>query len=369
MKMDYTDLIFSDAHLRQRRGDEQYAIRQIVRAAKKYKVQNVWLTGDGIDKQSNRSAVAHFMFRQLLDPLREAKIKFFFLQGQHDWDDPAWPLAHEWAVHAHQQELPLGPYMAYGLDFQHFGVLQEELSKVPDGCNLLLAHQAWGEWMRFDDVPQGDFAQVPGHMQIVISGDLHQKVQEKKHKNKDGDKILTISPGATCAQKMDEPHEHFYILVRQDGMFEFKLLQSRAFIDWDVMTTKGEVDDFVENFEAHYQIAMQKAAAGNYPAEMMKPYLHVTYSHKLGAEVVRRVNKVVSDRAFINFRENPPEEKAGNKGKPDKKVKGEAVTPLTELAKEVSKEEKPEVFELTSRLLQASSFPEEFARWRAEQME
>ena len=58
----------SDTHLRDRRGDEQYAFKQLVDAALKHKVRYVCLAGDLLDKQSNRAAVIKFLLGWELIP-------------------------------------------------------------------------------------------------------------------------------------------------------------------------------------------------------------------------------------------------------------------------------------------------------------
>lgn len=359
-------LLFADSHARDRRGDEQFALAQIGKAAKKHKVKRVILAGDGIDKQSNRSRAVTSMFR-FIDRLEEAAIEFWFLQGQHDWDEPPWPSAHRWAKHLHKRVVEMGELTAYGLDFQPYGKLQEEMAVINDAklpVNFLIAHQTWGDWMGDIAVPQGEFVQVPGPITHLFTGDLHQKKLEK-HKNADGDKMFVCSPGATCAQKIDEPHEHYYVLLGDDGIFRFEKLKSRVFIDWDVMVYLEDQERFMAEIEATLETALQKAVAEDYPEELQKPYLRVTYSHKL-PDTVRRVEKAVSGRAILYFKEMPPEEKQASKTKQLKGSKEKAVTPLSVLDQEVDKKEEPEVYELTARLLQSTNYEDEFARWRSE---
>jgi predicted phosphodiesterase len=363
--MPYEALLFADSHLK-RRVDEQFAMRQIADLAKRKKVKHVIGAGDILDKQSNRADTISYLF-EFIYQLEEAGITFWYLKGNHDWDEVGWPEGHRGAKHLHKQTLEFESLTAYGLDYQPHGKLQEELAEIPRGCNLLVAHQTWGDWMGDIASPQGDFAQIPGHVTHVFSGDLHQ-VKMDKCKNADGRIMLCISPGATTMQKIDEPAEHFCMLLDTKGIFSKSGLKSRVLIDWDVMNHTEDVERFVAEIEAELATAQQTAAANDYPETMLLPYLRVTYSHKL-VDVVRRVEKVVAGRALLNWKELPPEAKQPQKNKVLKQALGAAaaaVTPLTVLPTKVDKEEKPEVFDLASRMLSSNNFEDEFGRWWTE---
>jgi predicted phosphodiesterase len=360
--MAYVALLCADLHVK-RRVDEQYALKQIVSAAIKNKVKFVIAAGDRFDRQTNRSDAVNSFYTQLTR-LYDKDIEFWYLQGQHDFDDPPWLAGHPAAKHLHKQTLTVGPYTAYGLDFQSVGKLQEELAEIPKECDLLVAHQTWGEWMGSIASPQGQLAQIPGHVLCVFSGDLH-KYRYERNKNSDGDAMLCISPGATAMQKIDEPTTHYYLLMDDSGAFHRRELLSRRVIDWPVMTVKEDMDRFMEEIEGVLATEIQVAVGREYPEEMVKPYLRVTYSHRL-PDVLRRVEKIVAGRAIHYWKELPPEEKQSSKNKPLKVTGDLAVTPLSLLPSRVNKEEKPEVFELTARLLVAENPQEEFQRWWAE---
>ncbi len=357
----YDSLWFADAH-QKRRADEQFALKQVVDAAIKHKVKCVIGAGDLLDRQTNRAETVGYFFKQL-DRLEEADIGFDYLQGQHDWDEPSWMSGHRLSCHIHQATFEMGPYAGYGLDFQPFGTLQEKLAEIPEDCNLLVAHQGWGAWMGEEKSPQGDFAQVPGHITHVVTGDLHHWKLEK-HKNADGVKMLTLSPGALCMQKINEPADHFYALMTEAGIFEQKPLQSRVFIDWSALMRTEDLDKFMSEIEGELAAAQQTAASKDYPEEMLRPYLRVTYLHTL-TDAVRRIEKAVAGRALLYWKELPPEDKAPAKDRP-KVVKGAAVTPLMVLPKKVDKDKQPEVFDLTTRLLTAQEHKEAFQNWWTE---
>ncbi len=351
----------SDTHLR-RRVDERHAFSQIVDAAIAHRV-DVIAAGDLIDKQSNRSETITFLYRQL-DRLREDDLRFYYTQGQHDMDDPPWLSAHPAARHLHREACELADLTAYGLDWQPFGKLQEELAEIPDTVDLLVCHQVWSNWMGDIAAPQGSFEQIPGFIKYVHTGDLHQWRLEQK-KNADGEKMMVLSCGATTQQTIIEPSTHHYALLYPDGKFEKKNLRSRVMIDSSLITKLEDLDLFMSELEPTLAQSEQMAAAMELPDEMYKPYLRVSFSGKV-PDVVRRATKAVADRALLYFKEVIPEEKVAAYQKAKKAEKGEAVTPLSVLSQEVDKEEKPGVYGLCERLLAAGDKEAEFAKWRGE---
>jgi hypothetical protein len=355
-------LLCSDTHVRPRREDEKHAFRQIIDRAVKEKIPII-AAGDLIDKQTNRAETITFLYKQL-DRLGEAGQRFYFTQGQHDYDFPAWLSAHPIAFHLHKEVIDFDEFVVYGLDWQPYGKLQEELAEIPDTVNFLVCHQVWSNWMGDIAAPQGSFEQIPGHITIVHTGDLHQWKLERQ-KNADGKKMLVVSCGATAQQKIDEPDTHNYALLYPDGKVERQRLNSRVMVDCSIINRLEDVEAFMADLEPLLETAAQRAAAMELPDEMAKPYMRVTYSSKL-PDTVRRVEKVVADRALLVFKQLLPPEKLDAYQKAKKVEKGEAVTPLSVLSEEVSKDDKPGVYELVERLLTASDKELEFARWRSE---
>jgi hypothetical protein len=250
----------------------------------------------------------------------------------------------------------------YGLDYQPFGVLQEELASIPQQTELLIAHQTWGDWMGDLTSPQGDFAQIPANITHLLSGDYH-KFKIEHYKNAGGRPILCCSPGAVAAQAINEPHEHCCVLLTKDAKFEKHGLHSRRFIDWPTILYQEDLAAFVSGIDATLTELFEFTDAHDYPDEIRQPYLRVTYTHKL-PDVVRRVEKIVNGRALLYFKELPPEDKQPQKAKaqiPD------SLTPLGLLPQRVNKDEKPKTFALASRLLEAADPQEEFQRWWTEQ--
>lgn len=359
---EYVALLFADAHERERRGDEAFALQQIADAAVRRGVKCVVAAGDLLDKQANR-ARAVVSWSRFVEHLEQHGIEFFFIEGQHEADTVAWLGVHRWATCLHQHVAKLGPYTAYGLSFQTAGRLQEELARIPSTCDLLIAHQTWADWMGDITSPQGAFCEVPGHIKAVFTGDLHQRKLESV-KNAAGRNMLVCSPGATVAQKIDEPHDNYYVLMTADGTFEFKKLRSRPFIDWPVMNRPEDLNAFASLIEAELAKAAQRAVAQELPEYMAKPLLRYTFSSRL-EDAKRRVERLVAGRVFLFERELPPEEKveAWRERRPATTAAGAALTPLNVLPEVVDRDERPAVFELASRLLQPGDYKSAFQAW------
>jgi len=368
-------VMFGDSHLQESawasskiQGDSMYSLEQIFSYAIRNKAKAVVGAGDLIDKQRNRAGPINYFHTQI-DRLEEAGVPFWFIEGQHDMDDPPWLSGHRWAKHMHKEEVQLGNFKLYGLNYLAFGELQEALDNVPDDTDMLVCHQTWGDWMGDIASPQGDFSQVPV-VKLLFSGDFHKFVLEKA-KGKDGQKIIVCSPGSTCMQEINEPPEKYFIAFMDDGTFQRVKLKTRRMIDWPVMNRPEELNAFPEQIEGELASAAQKAAGLELPDNLTTPLLRVTYSNRL-EDAVRRVEKVVAGRAHLFFKELPPEEKLA-KMSIAKKEKGEAVTPLTELPKEVDQEKEPDVFSVVQRLLttaQAGGNPkDELLKWRSEYLE
>jgi hypothetical protein len=212
--------------------------------------------------------------------------------------------------------------------------------------------------------PQGAFAEVPGHITRLFTGDLHKFVLEQ-HQNADGRPMVCCSPGATCQQKIDEPTQHYYVLLREDGSFVRMPLKSRVMIDWPVMQTKEDLERFPAEIEARLATAQQTWAAADMPDELAKPYLRVTYNHTL-TDAERRVTRSVNERAILTFKEQPPEVLVSVFE--SRLPPGAAATPEAVLPEVLDPEDDPQAYELATRLLAPGDAQAAYARWHAEFM-
>lgn len=362
----------SDLHLCDR-IDEQYAFEQIVDSAVAG-ASGLVIAGDNLDKQSNRSSPVAFFYGQL-NRLQEAGVPVWLIEGQHDADTPPWFAGHPWAVSLHKQIVEVGPFTLYGLNFQPYGKLQEELAEIPTEVDTLIAHQRWSNWMGEITSPQGDFAQIPGHIQRLYTGDLHQWRLEM-HPNADGVEMTCLSTGATTVRKIDEPWEHYSAVLTVGGNIRQKKLKGRVYVDLGVCNRDEDVDRLLGTFEAYLAAALQRGAAMDLPQAMLKPVFRVAYGQAV-LDTVRRVDRLVNGRAFIRYKEIPPEAKmtprpiqvtVGDDGRPVY-TGGEAVTPLSLLDEELDRNEQPDAYALVSMLLEPGDQAVRFAEWKKQYME
>lgn len=359
----YEALMCADVH-ETRRPDAHFALAQIVDIAIQSEVKQVLAAGDLTDRQTNRAEPIHSWHTQL-DRLETADIRFRFIEGQHDEDQPPWLSGHRWAAHAHKKTFQVGSMLGYGLNFQRWGDLQEELKKIPEDVQFLMMHQVWGDWMGDIAAPQGDFAQVPGHIKMLLSGDLHQCAIEK-HKNAAGSKMTVISPGAAFQLKVDEPHEHFVILLDRSGNLTKRKLRSRPYLETELIQDEEQIETFLK--EIGDLLAKTEALNGDVPAAVRKPILRVQLGHLMSG-AAPRIEKAVEGKVILKFRQLPPPERvAAAKERNEARKKGEAITPLGVLAKRVNREEKPMLYDAAERLLRAQDPADEFRRWWAEQL-
>lgn len=367
-------VILADAHLQDGawaskpiRGDAKFGFRQAISYAVKRGIKDVIGAGDLIDQQRNRSSPITFL-QQQLDRLAQLGGRFHYVQGQHDFDDPPWLSGCRAADHLHKRSVEINGLSFYGLDFQVQGRLQEELDAIPAGTDVLVAHQVWGDWMGSVALPQGSFSDVPTAA-VLVSGDLHQR-RDEQHRGKDGQPLRTLSPGATCKQAINEPAEHYFVVLRDDGSFVHRKLRSRVALESPVLNRPEDVDQFVAELDRLLEEAADEAAVRRLPEALRKPLLRVTYSHRLG-DAERRIAKRLDGRAHLFPTELPPPEKLETR--PAAAVAVAAaddapVTPLTELDAEVDPAAQPEAHRLLARLLQAADPRRELAAWRAEFM-
>lgn len=354
----FVGLVFADSHLRCRRGDEQFALEQLVDLALQERVEVVVGAGDLLDRQTNRSGPVSFFMSQV-DRLRVGGVAFRFIQGNHDRDDPPWlaGLGH----HCHKNIFRFGPYLAYGLDCQARGLLQQALAEVPRECSLLLCHQSWGAWMGEETLPQGEFCEVPAHVQVLVTGDYHKYVSGR-YKNAGGAEMLVVSPGATCQQRSNEPSEHYCLLMAASGRSVRRRLRSRPFVDFGVLNTSADVDRVVSSAADTIDRARATAEAAGLPDTICKPWVRVTYARRLGDQTVRRIEKVLGDRVYVSWRELD-DVVAAAVGEGDVSVAGDAVTPESVLSVLLDRRAEPAAFALAARILAAGDlFAEEYRR-------
>jgi hypothetical protein len=355
-------LFAADTHLierswssRQITGDSYYSFTQLIDAAISLRVP-LFILGDVLDHAVNGSSPIVF-FNQQMERMKLAGVPVWIIQGQHEYQDTPWLHTHPWPKHMHGKSVRIGVFDLYGLDYQPSGKLQEALSTIPVGTNILCAHQVWAEFAGEVCAPQGSFGDVPG-VSVVFTGDLH-KTKKLVTRGKSGQTLTAYSPGSISMNAIDEPAIKNYLVLHDDGGVSAVPLKTRPMIDWFVMNTSEDLDKFVSDFDKALLVVQDKAVG--LPSEIAVPLLRVTYSYRL-TDAVQRVRHVVAGRAHLFFKELSPE--------PEQAVQVTAVTGLATmeafLPDYLKSRELAYLQDDCSRLLAAEDVAAELQRMRAE---
>lgn len=370
-------VMFADSHLQESAwsnmrvpGDAKYALEQIVDYAVKNAVPAVFGAGDLIDKQKNRAGPINF-FHSKLDALEGAGSAFYFIEGQHDMDDPPWLAGHRWAQNLDGVTVDIGGRKFSGLSYTPAGLLQERLEEVEADTDVLVAHQVWDDWMGDIANPEGSFADVH-RCDAVFTGDLHKFVLEDALGA--GDRPMKVcSPGSTCMQDISEPPNKYFVRYTDAGKFVRVPLLSRPVIEFPVIARRDDLDRFADELKSYLDASTSESASVGRPDYIRKPLLRVSYSASL-TDAAARIEKLVGQTAYLFLKENASEERqARSSAAKSSAAAGNAVTPSSALADEVDASAEPEVYALCRRLLAAdaagSDPASELSKWKSEFME
>ena len=285
-------LIFADSHAQ--RGawadypiydDALWALRQIAQLVIDEGVSVVIGCGDLLDKIVNRAGPP----AMLADfDNRLGGVPFYFVQGQHERDDPPW-LSLTRAEHIHGRTITLHDNRkVYGLDCLGPAALAESLAGIPADTDILVAHQMWAEWMGNIARPQGRLADVP-NVSAVWTGDWHDHRLEAITAA-DGRALLVLSPGATCKQAIDEPDRHgvvIYDTTKPPGQLDAYRciwLHSRPVVRVGPIMTEEEAEATVAGVvglaaDAVLAFAKEVEQTGlEPPAGLFEPLIRLEYS-------------------------------------------------------------------------------------------
>lgn len=357
-------VVFADAHLQKRawahrpiEGDAYHAFEQIVSYAIERELPLIG-AGDLIDKRVNDAGPIVFL-RDQLDRLEDHS-PLYFIQGQHEMDDPPWFSVSSSAKHLHRKLREIRGLAVYGLDFQPVDRLRPELDEIPKEADVLIAHQVWSDWMGDIANPQGSFADVPV-VRTTITGDLH----EWKIANvggKDGQDLRVYSLGSTCMQDISEPVAKSFAVLKSNGRLERVALTTRPSIQVSHLIVESDVTSLLEELPKLLEKADDESQG--LPENLRMPLMRVTYAHHL-SDVPRRIANVVAGRAHLFWRELAPE-----KPKVVPKVKefsrGDALTLESVLPEHVDPEKDSALFALAQRSLAASEVEADLRRWFTE---
>lgn len=357
-------LFFADAHLQESAwstraviGDAAFALDQIVTAAIRNKVAAVFGAGDLIDKQRNRAYPIREFFRQL-DRLRDADIPFYYIQGQHDRDNPTWLSAHSHAQHLHGKTVNLDGFQIYGMDWQPADKIHDEMAKIPQGTDILVAHQVWGEFMGGVTTPEANFEDVP-IVATVFTGDLHVN-RTFSTIGKSGQSVTVYSPGSTCRQSIDEQPDKYFMLL-EDGNWTTSSLDVRPTLDDIEITDDDTLDKYLSNLPINITGVLDLYK--HLPPHMRKPYLRVKYAAELN-DAARRLEAACADKVHLFLKEIPKQKEKLVAAVSTNEI--DVLTPVSLLSVAVNKEEDPQLFSAVYRFLTATNIDTELEAFRQE---
>ena len=385
-------LVASDLHLKRRtwsnrpiEGDSYFAWEQIVEQAITHEVKVVILAGDILDKQINGSEPIVKLVEGITR-LGKAGIQTLFIQGQHEYQEIPWASISPYATHIHRNHyFEVDDAVIVGIDFQPKERLFDELSWVYETLDarpeetVLVMHQVWQDWMGDKALPQGALQDVinfiPG-LSLLITGDLHQSRLEDAESS-EGELVQSLrvlSPGSTCMQSIAEPEDkNCYLLTSRTsgetsgtaGRAVADILEvtlsSRRFVDWPFLSSPGDIEDVIREFDEVFDETQSYAEANELPDFMRKPLVRFRYDYSLSGDI-RRLENLVGDRGHIFLKEYAPsdDDNSFSSLTPDSRVL------MSTLLDEVDCDEN--VRQLASRLLSGADPTEELGRWQKEKL-
>ena len=287
------------------KGDSYAAIQEGMQVFYDYGAPAVIHAGDAVDKRVQKGTKAFSCVMNLLnewDTYGEGE--FYFIQGQHGFmhapEQPYFSIC-GWATHVHQMSFEVGPFRVYGLDFQQPGELQRELDDIPQGTDILIAHQTWSDWMGDHIKCQGSFSDIPV-VGTVITGDFHQFV-DYGCVGKDGQELRAFSPGATHFRNISEPVDHYVALLYDDGSIEkVQLTQTRKKYDIEVSDEESlekaleVIPEMLQEAAEHAEKLLPNNRAPH--RDIGTPIIRVTYPHGLSYPL-SKIRQAVDDRAHL----------------------------------------------------------------------
>jgi hypothetical protein len=150
----------------------------------------------------------------------------------------------------------VGNKTVYGIDWNSADKVQDALNSIPEGTDILVAHQVWEELMGDVRGCEASFANVPT-VNTVFTGDFHQN-KVFTIVGRDGQTLQAISPGSTNFRKINEPVDKFFYVLKSDYTWAKVRIPTRRRMDLRILTDK----DFV-NFEKTFNTAYEECLIEN----------------------------------------------------------------------------------------------------------
>lgn len=225
-------------------GDAYAALHQLIDIAEEYSAESVILAGDVFDTDNPTSEDVQ-CFQRFAAALWQKGIGLFYLSGQHDAANPSWPGSiHPHAVELDGKLLHFSAGKVFGISHVKKRFLPGKLQSVPEGCDLVVAHQLWQELLGSGDrFADASILEVP-HARWLYSGDMHRKATAKGLRP-DGRPITAVSTGATHLRRLGEPTAH-YVGLWEGSKIRFVRLYSRPIAEVSIPGRAVEVSSYLD---------------------------------------------------------------------------------------------------------------------------
>lgn len=340
-------------------GDAYAAASVICEKAIEEKIPQIIVAGDLTETARPPSEVINFLYSRL-DQLQENCVRFAFIQGQHGKSDPPWPLVHPNATYIDKAVFQLGDASAYALDWRSRDEFQRELAEVPETCSILIAHQVWQDFMGGIRNCEAAFSDLPGHVELLITGDFHQTKTVETY-NKAGKRMRVVSPGSTHMRAIDEPVDKYYYVLYDDLSVKKEKIPTRPVLKSSLI----EDEKGFENLLSELEVWLEAPCEATLPPEVRKPLLRISYS--AGVEnAYRRLKAVIKDRGHLFPREVEIEDESEEtlvKKEDRRRIRGGGLLGCLPLVVDQKKE--PELYGDLERLVQCENVREELDGMKA----
>jgi hypothetical protein len=192
------------------------------------------------------------------------------VQGNHDNVSVPWPAVTDAATSIHSKVITLGDIRVYGLDWQPRGSLATALESIPEGIDVVVAHQAWEELQGIGSV-DGSVSDV--HADVLLTGDYHKQLELTAVRRDTGTPIRVLSPGSTHLCRLGEdPRKYLFVVGRQGTEVQWQKVP---------LETREYSRIRVESAEALEQLKDAVAAYPPYENPDARPVIQLRYEASL----------------------------------------------------------------------------------------
>jgi hypothetical protein len=343
-------------------GDAYYSLEQIVNYCIERYLPLI-LGGDVLEKKNNAARPIAMLCKEM-SRMQDKKIPVYYIQGNHEYDRNApWLSVHPWPQHLDKITITIAGINIYGLDWRPKGDIQQALSEIPIGTDILITHQVWHDFMKNVGRPECSLTDVH-HAKVVLAGDFH-VTETVTSINAQNQSIIMLSPGSTCMQDVSEADLKYFFAISKssDGAIhcDNKKLQTRRFASYAVKDIEA-LDDLCAG-QLSQDIAKLRADA---PQQVAKPIIRVKFDKRL-PDAFLRITTAVGDTAHL-FCDAIVDKSRGDSNTSRLTVKNDLMDVISELLKT-----QPDALKLANALIQAENasveLDQQFSQFLEEQFD